>query len=58
MDSKRVKFLLRGAKQKLPQHKQTIEHLWVRKKTILRIMTEAYNMGREDEYELQNAPDV
>jgi hypothetical protein len=58
MDSKRVKFLLRGAKQTLPQHKQTIEHLWIRKKTILRIMTEAYNMGREDEHGLQTDPNV
>jgi hypothetical protein len=47
MTSTRLRFLMRGSKQTVAQHKQT-EYVYVRKDSIRRIITEAYNMGRED----------
>ena len=47
MTNRQLRFLMRGSKRTVAQHKQS-DYVYVRKDSIRRIITEAYNMGKED----------
>lgn len=47
MTDSKLKFLMRGTRQS-NTNKTPLTHVLVRKDSIKRIITEAYNMGKED----------
>lgn len=47
MDKKQLKVILRGQRKRVPQHKQK-EYIYIHKNSICRIITEAYELGKED----------
>lgn len=48
MDRRQMRFVMRAARKAKPQHKQSPDHVVVRKDSLKKIILEAYEMGRED----------